>query len=271
MTLNNWLWIGCAGMAIGSLILLVQGWNRRTRDEENHYFLHLFVTLTATASYFAMAMGQGSVHLADGRDFYFARYLDSSITTPMLLTGLCLTALHSPFRRWALLLGLVFTDVYMIGTGVCAGLSPTGSSAKWMWYLISSGAFLFIYVGLWGPLRRESAKSGPRAEKLFKTNASILSLVWLAYPIVFLFGSEGTKAVDAVTTGAIYTILDLIAKVGYGVFSLAGTRKKVTEDLRTGEVPDHELRPAPVAYHQVERPGRTENVEAGSSESPVRR
>ncbi len=271
MTLNNWLWVGFGGMAIGSLILLAQGWNRRTRDEENHYFLHVFVTLTAAASYLAMAVGQGSIHLADGRDFYFARYLDWSITTPMLLCGLCLTALHSPFRRWALLLGLVFTDVYMIGTGVVAGLSPTGSGAKWTWYLISSGAFLFIYVGLWGPLRRESVKSGPRAEKLYTTNVSILSVVWLAYPVVFLFGSEGIKTMDAVTTAAVYTVVDLVAKVAYGVFSLAGARKKTTEDLRAGEVPEHDLRPAPVAYHQVERPGLTEKVEAGSAASPVRR
>ncbi len=271
MNLSDWLWIGCAGMAIGSVVLLVQGWNRRTRDEENHYFLHFFVTLTATVSYLAMALGQGSIHLADGRNFYFARYLDWSLTTPMLLTGLCLTALHSPFRRWALLLGLVFTDMYMIGTGVVAGLSPTGSSAKWIWYLISSGAFLFIYIGLWGPMRAESVKSGPRAEKLFKTNATILSVVWFAYPLVFLFGSEGTKSLDSTTTGAIYTILDLIAKVVYGIFSLAATRRKVTEDLAAGEVPEHELRPAPVAYHEVEQPGRTANVRPGSPASPVRR
>lgn len=104
MTISDWLWFGAIAMAVGSAILLVMGWNQRTRHEENHYLLHLFVTLTATAANLAMALGQGSIHLADGRAFYVARYLDWSITTPMLLTGLCLTAMHSPFRRWALLL-----------------------------------------------------------------------------------------------------------------------------------------------------------------------
>ncbi|RYF16277.1 MAG: rhodopsin [Oxalobacteraceae bacterium] len=271
MTISDWLWFGAIAMAVGSVILLVMGWNRRTRDEENHYFLHLFVTLTATASYLAMALGQGSIHLADGREFYVARYLDWSLTTPLLLAGLCLTALHSPFRRWALLLGLVFTDFYMIATGTIAGFSPTDSSAKWAWYLISSGAFLFIYIGLWGPLRVESEKSGPRAAKLFKTNAAILSVVWLAYPFIFLFGSEGTKAIDATTTAALYTIFDVVAKVAYGIFSMAGTRTKITADLAAGEVPEHDLRPAPVAYYEVQKPGRTEKVEPEHRVQPNRR
>jgi len=59
MSTSEWLWFGFIAMAVGSAILLVMGWNRRTRDEENHYLLHLFVTLTATASYLAMALGQG--------------------------------------------------------------------------------------------------------------------------------------------------------------------------------------------------------------------
>ena len=260
MTTSDWLWFGFIGMAVGSAILLFMGWSRRTRDEENHFFLHLFVTLTATASYLAMALGQGSVVLADGRDFYVARYVDWAITTPLLLAGLCLTAMHSPFRRWALLLGNVFTDFYMIATGVIAGFSPTGSSAKWAWFLISSGAFAFIYLALWGPLRVESNKSGPRAAKLYKTNASILSLTWLAYPFIFLFGSEGIKAIDPVATAAFYTCFDVFAKVVYGIWSMAGTKAKVTADLQAGEVPEHDLRPAPIAYHQVEAPGRNERV-----------
>ncbi|WP_294392232.1 bacteriorhodopsin [uncultured Sphingomonas sp.] len=271
MTTSDWLWFGFAAMAAGSVILLAMGWNRRTRDEENHYLLHLFVTLTAMASYLAMALGQGSILLADGREFYVARYLDWSITTPMLLTGLCLTALHAPFRRWALLLGLVFTDFYMIATGVVAGFSPTGSTAKWAWYLISSGAFLFIYIGLWGPVRTESEKSGPRAAKLFKTNATILSVVWFAYPVIFLLGSEGTKAIDPTATAALYTIFDVVAKVVYGIFSMAATRAKVSADLAADEVPEHDLRPAPVAYHTVEAPGRTERVEPSHRVQPNHR
>lgn len=255
MTVEQWLWLGFFGMAAGSVILLVMGWNRRTRDEENHWLLHLFVCLAAMASYLAMALGQGSLHVADGREFYVARYVDWSITTPMLLLGLCLTALHSPFRRWALLLGILFTDVYMIATGVIAGFSPVGSSAKWIWFLISSGAFAFIYVGLWGPMRAEAVTTGPKAAALYTRNAAILSVLWFAYPVIFYLGNEGTNAISAVATAALYTSFDLISKVLYGVVSLRGTQSLTTEQLRTGEVPDHDLRPAPRAYHEVHAAG----------------
>ncbi|MGI3903246.1 MAG: bacteriorhodopsin [Janthinobacterium lividum] len=271
MTIHDWLGLGFAGMAIGAITQLVMGWKRRTRDEENHFLLHFLVTLTATASYLAMWMGQGSILLADGRVFYFARYLDWAITTPLLLSGLCLTALHSPFLRWALMLGLLFTDFFMIVTGLFAGASPTGSAAKWAWYLISSGAFVFIYQCLWGQMRAEAVKSGPRAETLYKTNASILSVLWLGYPIIFLLGSEGINGIDAVTTAALYTVLDVIAKVAYGVFSLAGTRRKTTEELAAGEVPEHDLRPAPVAYHEVQAAGVTDRAEPGTPASSVTR
>ena len=124
---------------------------------------------------------------------------------------------------------------------------------------------------MWGPLRAEAEKSGPRAAKLYKANASILSLTWLAYPIIFLLGSEGIKSIDPVATAALYTCFDVFAKVVYGIFSMAGTRTKVAADLAAGKVPEHDLRPAPVAYHEVQKPGRTEKVEPEHHAQPNRR
>ncbi len=275
MTINNWLWLGFAGLATGAVILMAIGWNRRTRDEENHYLIHVLVCLTAMASYLVMAFGSGVTHLSDGRDFYYARYVDWSITTPLLLLGLGLTALHTPFRRWALLLGILFTDVFMIVTGLFAGLSPTGSAAKWTWYLISSGAFVFIYYGLWLPLRAEAAKSGPRAAALYRTNTTLLSVLWLGYPLIFLLGDEGIRGIGPVTSAAAYTILDVVAKVGYGIVSWYGTRAKATADLAAGEIPEHDLRPAPAAYHQVEAVGNSPKrggaPTAGPNRSKTRR
>lgn len=107
MTGGDWLWVGVAGFALGFLGFLTFGWNRRTREEENHWLLHLFVILTAFTSYLVMASGGGRLLLADGREVFLARYVDWTITTPLLLLGLSLTALSSPFRRWALVLGLL--------------------------------------------------------------------------------------------------------------------------------------------------------------------
>ncbi len=183
MTDKAWLWLGFGCMAVGSIALCLLGLNRRTRDEENHWILHFTIPILATASYFAMATGQGILTLADGRSMYYARYIDWALTTPLLLTGLILTALGSPFRRWAVLLGLLLTDVFMIATGAFAAASPSGSIAKWVWYLMSCGAFAFIYVSLFGTLGREADKTGAEAARVFKSNRIILAVLWLIYPI----------------------------------------------------------------------------------------
>ncbi|KAB0676171.1 bacteriorhodopsin [Aureimonas leprariae] len=264
MTVNAWLWIGAIAMAIGAAVQLVIGWGPRTRDVENHYLLHLFVCLAAMASYLVMATGDGAIHLADGgpngRDFYFARYIDWSVTTPMLLLGLGLTAMHSPFRRWAALLGVLFADSYMIITGLFAGLSPVGSSQKWLWYLVSCAAFAFVYIGIWGLFREEARKTSDEAASIFRTNATILSIVWLLYPVVFLLGTEGTLFMGDVPTAAAYTILDIVAKVGYGIFSLLETKRKAARELAAGLIPEPDLRPAPGAFHEVRAPDRNEIV-----------
>ena len=259
MDLNDWLWFGFFAMAAGAVVIFAMGIGRRTKEEENHFFLHFFVVLMATASYFAMATGDGRFVLDDGRDVFYARYLDWMVTTPMLLTGLVLTALHLPFRRWAILLGLVFTDMYMIATGLFADLSPTGSGQKWVWYLLSSGAFVFIYIALWGPVRQEAMKTGERAYGVYMRNLPVLTVLWAIYPINFLLGSEGLRVYGVETSVAVYTVLDVSAKVLYGIWSMRNTKGKNTQDLAENEVPAHEVRPSEHAHHEVWALGRSEH------------
>lgn len=258
MDLNDWLWFGFFSFAAGSVILFLMGRGRRTREEENHWLIHLFVTLTAMCSYFAMATGDGRFTLESGRDVFYARYIDWSITTPMLLLGLALSSLHTPFRRWAILLGLMWTDVFMILTGVAASFSPVGTSQKWIWFFISGGAQLFIYICIWTTLRKEAEKSGHEAAKVFKKNATFLSIIWFFYPVNFALGSEGLQTYGVETSVAIYAIMDVIAKVVYGIFSFSNTKTKTTRELARREVPLHELRPTDAMHHEVKAVGRNE-------------
>jgi hypothetical protein len=46
--------------------------------------------------------------------------------------GLMLTALKTPSRRWAIVLGVIGADVVMIAARAFADASPSGSSAKWI-------------------------------------------------------------------------------------------------------------------------------------------
>ncbi len=172
MNRNQWLGFGAAAFAAGFVAILAMkrtgepaeggGEPAKTREEENDKLIHSLVVLTAGTAYLLMASGGGRKPKEEGRELFWMRYVDWSITTPMLLTSLGLTALGSPFRRWGLLLGTLFTDLYMSATGYLADEAPKGSPMKWTWYGVSTGAFVGLYYLLWGPLREESEKTGER-------------------------------------------------------------------------------------------------------------
>jgi cytosine deaminase len=131
MDSHTLLWLTTLIMAGGGLLILITG-KRRTPSEELHTVLHGIVPLIAACSYFAMATGQGAVILgADaaaagtgaGRIFYFARYIDWTFTTPLLLVTLCMTAMHSGEKRAGAIAGAVLADIMMILTAFFFGAS----------------------------------------------------------------------------------------------------------------------------------------------------
>lgn len=264
MDRNFWLGFGAVAFAAGFVAIVAMRRRRteeerrrppamrlKTRDEENHKLIHAFVVLTAGTAYLVMASGGGRTRMPDGHELFYMRYIDWAITTPLLLLGLGLTALGSPFRRWGLLLGLMGVDLYMIVTGFLSDASPRDSAMKWVWYGISSGAFLGLYYMLWGPLREEAERTGERSADLYFRHALFLSIVWAGYPLNFLAAPEGLDVIDEDTSTAIYTALDITAKILFGLYSLSDVQDRTAADLEDGNVPEHELRPAPQAHPEV--------------------
>ena len=189
MSENAWLWVGFIGMAIGSVAILVQ-MGRKTAAEEGHGAIHASIPMIAAGFYLLMALHQGSVIIDNGREFLYARYIDWAITTPLLLTGLALTALDDLRRRPGLFIGLIVADLYMILAGLVAGYSPTSSAEKWIWFLVSCGAFLGVYWVIWGPLRAEAERAGNGTT--YRRDAAILSVLWLLYPWCSCSGPTGS-------------------------------------------------------------------------------
>lgn len=243
MTETAWFWVGTIGMALGAVLVALVA-RRRTQDEEAHKVVHVVVTLVAATAYLAMAFGQGGVPL-DGSTFWFARYVDWTITTPLLLLGLATTALHGAHRRPALVAALLAADLLMIVTGLFSGLSadPTHRLA---WFLVSTGAFLAVYGALFGPLRQEATLRDDDRRRAYRRNSATLAALWGVYPIVVALGPHGAQVISATTETGWITVVDLVAKVGYGiVFSLDG-RAIARADLRHGEVVE-----VPVDDHAV--------------------
>jgi len=234
MTVETWLWIGVIGMGLGSILLFLPTLKEKSVSEEGDSIAHFLVPLIALTLYLLMALGHGSIVLASGRTFYYGRYVDWSVTTPLLLLSLVYGAEKGhTVKRIALMAGLAGLDVYMILTGLVAGWT-SDPELKWEFYLLSCAAFIGIYGLLWGPFKRMSAGSPDGGD--YRKKAAALSVIWFFYPVVFLLGQEGLRLWSPVVDAVLFTSLDIIAKVVYGLWavSLANKHERVEHAISLG-------------------------------------
>lgn len=214
MTETAWFWVGTTGMTLGALVILVLA-KRRTLDEEAHTVLHVMVCVVAASAYLAMAFGQGHVELG-GRTLWYARYLDWSVTTPLLLLGLAITALHGAHRRPGLVGALLGADVLMIVTGLFSALSEDPAH-RLAWFAVSTGAFLAVLAALLGPLRREALRRDGLRRRAYGRNTLVLTGLWCVYPVVVALGPHGAEVITQMTETGWIVVVDLLAKVAYGL------------------------------------------------------
>ena len=85
-----------------------------------------------------MATGAGMIILDDGRRFYYFRYIDWLVTSPLLLLNLALLALARPGRNIGLIAGFIGLDIFMVLTGLAAG-SSTSAFGTVVFFIISTG------------------------------------------------------------------------------------------------------------------------------------
>ena len=225
-------WTGAAAMAAGGALILRVG-QRRTASEETQTIIHGIVPLVAACAYFAMASGQGSAVLRDGREFYFLRYADWLVTTPLLLLSLALAALHEGPRRHGLIGGLLLADAMMIGAGFAFGAS-TAPAVKWTWYAISCGAFAAVLYVMWRPLLRANAAERDDVRAEYRRDVLVLTGLWLAYPLVIIPAPDGLGLISEALATGLLLVLDLLSKVAYGLLATKGDAGVTARDLSSG-------------------------------------
>ncbi len=234
------LWVATVIMLVGGLAILFTG-KRRTPTEELHTVLHGIVPIIAACSYFAMAIGQGAVPLptdaAGGvRIFYFARYIDWSFTTPLLLITLTMTAMRTETKRFGAFAGIVLADLMMIVTAFCFGASET-PFAKWMWFLISCVSFLGVYYVIWVSNMQANVADRDDVRGVYRRNATILSVLWLIYPIILAVAPDGLNIMGDTLSVLCIAVLDVLAKVVYGLMTVASDGKITEQDMADPTAP----------------------------------
>jgi len=238
MDSHTLLWLTTFIMTAGGLLILFTG-KRRTAAEELHTVLHGIVPLIAACSYFAMANGQGAVILgADaaaagtgaGRIFYFARYIDWTFTTLLLLVTLSMNAMHAGEKRAGAIAGVVLADVMMILTALFFGMSEV-AWIKWTWFIISCAAFLGVFYVIWVSQMQANALERDDVRSSYRRNASMLTVLWLVYPIVLAVAPDGLNYIGDTASVLLIGIVDVVSKVVYGLLTVASDAKTTERDL----------------------------------------
>ena len=158
------------------------------------HILTAFITTFAFLSYFAMATGDGitqnkivktehhkhvpNTYQTIYRDVYFARYIDWSVTTPLLLLDLCLLAGLSG----ANILVAVVADIIMILTGLFAAFGDN-KGQKWGWYAWGCIAFLTIVYQVAFNGRTAVANKDSKTKAFYGAIAGFTLILWTVYPM----------------------------------------------------------------------------------------
>ena len=215
------LWIGTIGMTLGTIYFVAQGWSVDDPEQQEYYIITIFIPAIAAASYFAMATGFGLIEVSvqglGTLDIYWARYADWLFTTPLLLLDLALLAGADRNTIYT----LVGLDVFMIVTGLVGALATEGQVFRILWWAISTGALLMLLYVLLGTLSEQAQRQSGQVGTLFNRLRNLILVLWSAYPVVWILGTEGGFAIIplGIETAA-FMVLDLAAKVGFGFILL---------------------------------------------------
>ena len=71
----------------------------------------------------------------------------------------------------------------------------------------------------------DAAEAGDAASLLYGKLLIILTTLWFIYPVLWLLGSEGTGTISLNSEVAVFAVIDLLAKVGFGLVLVTGAKK----------------------------------------------
>ncbi|BGO88688.1 hypothetical protein NBRC10512v2_000633 [Rhodotorula toruloides] len=235
---SDWLWAVFSVMLLSAIGILVWGHVARPLGERAFHELAAALCFTASIAYFAMASDLGDVPIVvefirggslgqnwvqvgvenPTRAIWYARYIDWTITTPMLLlelllcTGLPLSQVFS----------VIFADLLMIETGLIGAL--VASRYKWGFYAFGCAAQLYIWWMLLVPGRRSAQHIGSDFAKSYTMSNIFLTTVWLVYPVIWGV-ADGGNVITPDSEMIAYGVLDLLAKPVFSVIHLMSLSK----------------------------------------------
>ena len=218
--MQTWYWLGALGMMIGALYFGLGAFSARKLNDnraEVLYQLTFFVCIIATVLYLGLASGYGAIVGGEGPGTrtVWIRYVTWILSTPLLI-GVLTYLGRSKLTTTTALLG---SNTLMIATGFLATIAV--DSSKYTFYILSCGAYLAIVYLLVVPFRQEAKEAYPGKSGAFDRLIGAHVILWTLYPIVWIMSPEGWGLFGATMEASLFTILDLLSKVGFGLLAVA--------------------------------------------------
>ncbi|KZV73703.1 family A G protein-coupled receptor-like protein [Peniophora sp. CONT] len=234
---TDWLWAVFALMFVSSLVFI--GWSfTRPLGTRVFHQIPAIILMTASIAYFCMASNLGGTPvpveyngIGRTRAIWYVRYIDWTITTPLLLLELLLgTGL--PLSD---IVTVIFFDLVMIITGLIGSL--VASAYKWAFFTGGMLALFYIWGVLIGGARTSAHLISPAAGRAFTGSAIFLSCIWLLYPVAWGL-ADGGNVLHPSGEMIFYGILDLLAKPVFCFWHASQMRKIPYESyaLSSGKV-----------------------------------
>ncbi len=213
--LSTWFAFGTAGMALGTIAL---AYGFKLVDERYHrrYSILVAVPAIAVAAYALMALGVGEVQTQAGESVFLFRYIDWLLTTPLhvlylgLLAGAAMGAIYRSIGLMALTIVLGFAGAMLSGV------------LGWLLFLAGSVAFLGVIYYTMYDFDEAVQQKDDVTVALYRKLRAFLIVLWLIYPVLWLFAPVGIGLMNLETSALVISYLDVVAKVGFGLIALSG-------------------------------------------------
>ena len=164
------------------------------------------------------------------------RYMDWILTVPLLLVELVAVLGLPKAKSRGLLIKLALAAFLMIALGY-PGETQTNLALRLMWGALSMIPFTYIQIVLFSQLNDSIAHQPKTVVPLIQDARVLIIASWCFYPIAYIFPLIGSGISYSATQLGVqigYTVADIVAKVGLGIFIYFIAVAKTENDVQSG-------------------------------------
>ncbi len=151
---------------------------------------------------------------------HIAWYLDWTVTTPLIVLALALTAhVYQSHIAWDTTLLLIFAQALTIVTGLFAHITPSLQGA-YIWFIIGCCMMLLVWYIIWFPMMRVARESGHMLHAKYVRLGLFVIVLWATYPVIWMLSPMGWGCISYEMTRILFVVLPIICKPVFGFLDL---------------------------------------------------